>query len=398
MSNIKNKNIILGVTGGIAAYKSIELLRILQKNDAFVKVVMTNNAKKFIGSVTFESLTKNKVLCDLFDDSEAYSINHIKWSDEADIVVVAPATANIIAKIAHGIADDALSTFLLACNCQIIICPSMNVKMYESQAVINNLNILKQRGFIICNPDSGHLACGTSGPGRLPEPKYIADRVMSCFSKKDLSGKKVLITAGPTLEHIDPVRFISNPSTGKMGYAIAKIAEYRGADVTLISGPTNILPPNNTNTIRIKTASEMADQVFKHFNNSDIVIKAAAVADYRIANPASQKIKKNSDDLVLTFTKNMDILKELGKKKKNQFLVGFAAETQKIEQYALKKLNEKNLDIIVANQIGFEKSGFGTDTNKVTLFFKNNNKEELPLMSKEEVSNILFDKILSCMQ
>ncbi|MCJ7618533.1 MAG: bifunctional phosphopantothenoylcysteine decarboxylase/phosphopantothenate--cysteine ligase CoaBC, partial [Desulfobacterales bacterium] len=290
---IKNKNIILGVSGGIAAYKSVELLRLLKKNEANVRVIMTQNAKWFVGQLTFEALSENPVSDNLFSkgDTDA-SIKHIQWAQEADAVVIAPATANIIGKLAGGIADDALSTFLLAVTAPVLLCPSMNTNMYESHAVQRNLNTLKNDGLTIIEPAAGELACGTSGPGRMPEPEDILDRLVWRLATKDLLNKKILITAGPTQEHMDPVRFISNPSSGKMGYALARAAEYRGADVTLISGPTQLLDPVNVKVIRIKTAEEMGSAVFDQFKHTDIVIKAAAVSDYRPAEKAKQKIKK----------------------------------------------------------------------------------------------------------
>ncbi len=392
---LNNKNIILGVCGGIAAYKSVELLRLLKKEGANVRVIMTENARKFVGELTFEALSGQPVCTSLFHKGDT-SITHIDWAEKADAVVIAPATANIIGKHANGIADDALSTFLLAVAPpkQKIFCPSMNTYMYQSNAVQRNLKILESDGCIIVEPESGKLACGTTGPGRLPEPADILDRIISSLTKKDLNGKSIIVTAGPTREPIDPVRFISNPSSGKMGYAIARAAEHRGGKVVLITGPSNLYPPLNVTVIRVQTAQEMANAVFEHTDNSDIIIKSAAVSDYRSKSVASQKIKKDEDEMVLVLEKNQDILKELGKRKKNQILVGFAAETQELEKNAGKKLAEKNLDMIVGNLVGYPDSGFGSDTNQVTLFFRDGRKEPLPVMGKDEVANIILDRVL----
>ncbi|CAN2043669.1 Phosphopantothenoylcysteine decarboxylase / Phosphopantothenate--cysteine ligase [Candidatus Magnetomoraceae bacterium gMMP-1] len=390
---MKNKNIVLGISGGIAAYKSVELLRLLKKAGSGVRVIMTKSAMNFVGALTFEALSEQPVCTDLFENNTDASIRHIAWAEEADLVVIAPATANIIGKFASGVADDALSTFILAVTSPILICPSMNTHMWENKAVQYNLDILRNRAYNIMEPDSGRLACGTTGPGRLPDAKYIFDRLCNLISPKDLAGKKIMVTAGPTLEPMDPVRFISNPSSGKMGYAIARAAEYRGAEVTLISGPVLLEGPQNVNLIRVQTAQEMADAVYNFFDNSDIVIKAAAVADYRVDKPACQKIKKHDNEIVLHLLKNQDILKELGKRKKHQILVGFAAETESLIQNAEKKLAEKNLDMIVGNLIGPCDSGFNVETNRVTLFYKDGARESLPLMSKDEVAHKILDKV-----
>ena len=393
-TELKNKNIVLGVCGGIAAYKSVELLRLLKKEEANVRVVMTENAKWFVGSMTFEALSGKPVCSSLFDNKDDSSISHIRWAEEAQAVIIAPATANIIGKLACGIADDALSTFLLAIkSAPVLVCPSMNVNMYLSRQVQRNLKTLREDGIIIIEPESGDLACGTKGPGRLPEPEFIVDRLNACLCPKDYSGKKILVTAGPTREHIDPVRFISNPSSGKMGYSIARAAEQRGAIVTLISGPVDLPAPFNIEEIKVETANEMARAVFDRMKNADVIIKSAAVSDYRPKTKAEQKIKKVNEELVLELTKNQDILKELGNKKKNQILVGFAAETENLEKNAGQKLKEKNLDIIVGNIVGVPSSGFQADTNIVTLFYRDGSKESLPMMEKDMVANILLDRI-----
>jgi phosphopantothenoylcysteine decarboxylase/phosphopantothenate--cysteine ligase len=391
---IDNKNIVLGVSGGIAAYKSVELLRLFVKEGANVRVIMTKNAQAFVGALTFEALSGQTVCTDLFEKSDDASIKHISWAEQADIAVIAPATANIIGKLANGIADDALSTFMMAVTCPVVLCPSMNTHMFESKALKRNINMLISDGYFVIDPGSGSLACGTTGPGRLPEPHDILDRTVFYLTPKDLKDKKILITAGPTREPIDPVRFVSNPSSGKMGFAVAKAAEYRGAKVTLITGPTNLLDPNNVAVIRVNTAKEMALAVFENMENSDIIIKTAAVSDYRPKDHAEQKLKKDKDELVLSLERTQDILKEIGRNKKEQILVGFAAETEQLDRYAEQKLAEKNLDIIVGNIVGHPDSGFGADTNTVTLFYKGGTKENLPKMPKDDVANLLLDRIL----
>lgn len=393
-NSIDNKNIVLGVSGGIAAYKSVELLRLLVKKGANVRVIMTKNAQAFVGALTFKALSGQAVCTDLFETSDDASIRHIDWAEQADAVVIAPATANIIGKLANGIADDALSTFMMAVTCPVVLCPSMNTHMFESKAVQRNLEYLRSDGYFVIEPESGKLACGTTGPGRLPEPHDILDRTLFYLSPKDLKDKKILVTAGPTREPIDPVRFISNPSSGKMGFAVARAAEYRGGKVTLITGPTNLLDPNNVAVIRVNTAKEMALAVFENMAHFDIIIKTAAVSDYRPKDHAEQKLKKKKDELVLHLERTQDILKEIGRNKNEQILVGFAAETEHLEQHAEQKLAEKNLDIIVGNIVGHPDSGFGADTNRVTLFYKDGTKENLPKMPKDDVANLLLDRIL----
>lgn len=392
---MNNKTIILGVCGGIAAYKSVELLRLLKKQGADVRVMMTKNAREFVGPLTFEALSGRPVSTSLFEEDHDASIKHIEWAEAANAAVIAPATANIIGKLANGIADDALSTFMLAVTKQKILCPSMNTHMYQSRAVQRNLEILKSDGYLIVEPGSGELACGTVGPGRLPEPEEIADRILCCLTKKDLEGRRVIVTAGPTREHFDPVRFISNPSSGKMGYAIARAAEHRGAEVILITGPVNIPPPLNVTVVKVLSAQDMAQAVFDRMEQADIVVKTAAVADYRPAEASAHKIKKGADEKTLTLQKNPDILKELGsRKKENQILVGFAAETQELEKHAREKLIRKNLDMIVGNLVNQPGSGFGTDTNQVTFFYRDGTKERLPVIEKDKVAHTLLDKIV----
>jgi phosphopantothenoylcysteine decarboxylase/phosphopantothenate--cysteine ligase len=395
MNGIKNKNVILAVCGGIAAYKSIEILRLLKKAEAEVRVVLTKNAQWFVGALTFEALSGQPVFRDMFQESSEASLRHIDWAREADGVIIAPATANMIGKLANGIADDPLSTFMLAVTSPVLVCPSMNTQMYTSPAVQRNLDTLRSDGYFLMEPGSGQLACGTTGPGRLPEPEAIFDRFLGCLSPKDLAGKKILVTAGPTIEPIDPVRFISNPSSGKMGFSVARAAEHRGAEVTLVSGPTHLSDPMNVTTIRVRTAAEMAQQVFQLMENADVIIKSAAVCDYGPKESKAHKVKKGKSEMVLRLQQNEDILKTLGQKKKHQVLVGFAAETRDLKKNATQKLAEKNLDIIVGNLVGSADSGFEAETNTVTFFFKDGTAESLPTMDKLEVAHILLDRIVA---
>jgi phosphopantothenoylcysteine decarboxylase/phosphopantothenate--cysteine ligase len=392
---IQGKQMVLGVTGGIAAYKSIELLRLLRRQEADVRVFMTENAKWFVGPNTFRVLSGNPVCCNLFEAREDVSIRHIDWAEQADAVVIAPATANIIGKIAGGIADDALSTFVLACTCPVMICPSMNTHMYQNTIVQQNLQRLQDAGYTVLAPDSGELACGTTGPGRMPSPEFICDRLIGCMTSKDFQGKRVLVTAGPTEEPLDPVRFISNPSSGKMGYAVARAAEHRGADVVLVSGPTNLEAPANVEMERVRTAREMAAAVKKHYDWCDMVIKAAAVSDYRPETEAEHKIKKTREDLEIRMVRNPDILQQLGARKGKRILVGFAAESQELMANAKKKLAEKNLDMIVGNLIGSPDAGFQSDTNTVTFLYPDREEERITALPKAAIAHILLDRIQS---
>ena len=397
MKLIENKNILLGVCGGIAAYKSVELLRLLKRHGANVKVFMTESSRAFVGRLTFEALSGQSVCSSLFEKvgSRSGHIGHIDWAEKADAMLIAPATANIIGKIANGIADDALSTLVLAITSPVIICPSMNTNMYRNRALQRNLDRLREDGLFVIEPESGELACGTSGPGRLPKPEYILERLLFCLSPKDLKGKNVLVTAGPTQEYIDPVRFLSNPSSGKMGYSIARAAEKRGGSVVLVTGPTSLPGPLNVTVIKVGSAEDMALAVFEHMEHADIIIKAAAVSDYRPVDSSQQKIKKEKDEMVLSLQRNQDILEELGRRKENRLLVGFAAETENLEKNSIDKLVKKNLDIIVGNLVGHPSSGFGLDTNKVTFFYKDGTTESLREMEKDEVANILLDRIVT---
>ena len=395
-NHLKDKNVVLAVCGGIAAYKSLELLRQLQKQGAVVRVIMTRSATEFVTPLTFQALSGHPVFTDMFEKDHDASIRHISWAEQADLVVVAPATANIIGKLANGIADDALSTFMLAVQSKIVICPAMNTAMYESRAVQRNIDILENDGYHVVEPGVGEMACGTSGAGRFPEPRHIVDRIIACLTPKDLLGKRVLVSAGPTQEAIDPVRFISNHSSGKMGYAIARIAERRGADVTLVSGPVDLEPPLHVNVIRVTSAEQMQQAFLASMEQADIAVKVAAVADYRVKHQSEHKIKKTAEQLTLELEKNPDILKCAGQiKKSHQILVGFAAETRDLEENAMKKLEAKNLDMIVGNIVGAAGSGFGSDSNKVTFFFRDGRKEALDIMDKETVAHRLFQRILS---
>jgi phosphopantothenoylcysteine decarboxylase/phosphopantothenate--cysteine ligase len=390
------KRILLGITGGIAAYKAVELLRLLKKAGAGVDVVMTEAALQFVGRTTCEVLSENPVITNLWTDSRT-SVAHIDVASSCDAAVIAPATANCIGKMAHAIADDALTTTLLAVTAPVMICPSMNTHMYENIRVQRNLDILEKDGMHILDPDAGALACKTTGAGRLPEPWFILDRIIHMLSPKDFAGRKVLVSAGPTLEPIDPVRYVSNHSSGKMGYAIARAAEMRGAQVTLVTGPVSLDPPVGVDTLQVQTCQDMADAMISQFPAADITIKVAAVADFRPKTHTDLKIKKTSDQegLTLELVQNPDILQRLGEMKRtDQFLVGFAAETHDLAASAQKKIKKKNLDMIAANLVGKKDSGFQADTNKVTLFFRDGTKKDLALMDKQAVAHTLLDTIL----
>ncbi len=394
---LDGKNLVLGVCGGIAAYKSAELLRLFIKKGAKVRVIMTKNALKFVGETTFAALSGTRVCRDLFEsesaDDEA-AIKHIEWADDADAVIIAPATANILGKLANGIADDALTTLMLAVTAPKFICPSMNTHMYENRAVQRNLDYLEQDGFEIVEPGSGSLACGTVGPGRLPEPAEILSAVSAGLTPKDMVHKRVLVTAGPTHEPVDPVRYISNPSSGKMGFAIARAAAARGAVVTLVTGPAVLADPSGVEVIRVKTALEMADAVLGRFDETDILIKSAAVSDFRPEKYCDQKVKKDKVLLTIDLARNPDILKKAGQLKKQQVLIGFAAETANLAASAAHKLKAKNLDMIVGNLVTDPGAGFGTDTNIVTLFHRDNTSEQLPLMEKEYLAHVILDRVV----
>ena len=391
--DLKGKTVILGVSGSIAAYKTANLASALVKKGADVHVLMTANAVNFINPITFETLTSNKCITDTFDRNFEFEVGHVSLAKKADVFLIAPATANVIAKAAHGIADDMLTTTLLAARCPKLIAPAMNTAMLENDITQDNIKALKKYGFEIISPATGRLACGDTGAGKMPEPEILLEHIISALTPKDLKGKKILVTAGPTRERIDPVRFVSNHSSGKMGYAIAEAAARRGADVTLISGPTGLPCPLNVNRIDIESADEMADNVIRVAKTSDIIIKAAAVADYRPATVAEQKIKKTGDDLCLQMERTRDILKYLGShKREGQFICGFSMETENMIENTGKKLESKNVDLMVANNVKTEGAGFGCDTNVVTFITKDE-VTELPIMSKADVADRLLDKI-----
>ncbi|PID73437.1 MAG: bifunctional phosphopantothenoylcysteine decarboxylase/phosphopantothenate--cysteine ligase CoaBC [Desulfobacterales bacterium] len=396
---LNGKRIVLGVCGGIAAYKSAVLLRLLVKAGANCRVIMTQNAREFVGAATFAALSGSPVYDEMFGDRNAgAAIRHIAWAEEADAVIVAPATANIAGKFAGGIADDVLSTFLLAATCPILICPSMNTNMLLSPPVQRNLQQLEKDGHTVLAPVCGALACGASGAGRLPEPHEIVDRLLSRLSPCDLAGRTVLITAGPTREALDPVRFITNPSSGKMGYALARAAEHRGARVLLVSGPSGLEVPLNVERIMVQTAAEMADAVLSRLPDVHALIKSAAVSDYRPEIVSDHKIKKADDGECLRLIRTMDILKEAGRRKTDQVLVGFAAETRDLATYARGKLLSKNLDMIVGNLVGHPGSGFGADTNEVVLYHADGRVEPLPSMSKDAAAHEILDRVSAIMR
>jgi phosphopantothenoylcysteine decarboxylase/phosphopantothenate--cysteine ligase len=389
------KNLVLGVSGGIAVYKALEIVSLLVKKEVNVNVIMTESATKFVTPLSFQSLSQNMVTCDMFAEPKAWEIQHISLAEKADLFLVAPATANIIGKVANGIADDMLSTTIMATKAKVIFAPAMNTNMYTNPIVQENIKKLKSLGYEFIDPAEGRLACGTSGKGKLEKPEIIVDKVlMELNEDKDLLNKNVVVTAGPTIAPIDPVRFITNRSTGKMGYAIAKEARNRGANVTLISGPTTIEIPNNINVIKASTNEEMKNEVVKIFDKADIVIKSAAVADYKPKNYSMQKIKKGNEDLCIEFVRDNDILMELGCKKKKQILVGFAAESQNLKENAISKLQRKNLDYIVANDITASDTGFASEDNKVIILSKDGKEISLDKMSKEKIATNLFDIIL----
>lgn len=392
---LKGKTVLLCVTGGIACYKSASLASALVKQGANVQVLMTKNATEFIGLHTFESLTGNRVSVDTFDRNYQFQVEHIALADQADVVLVAPATANVLAKLAHGLADDMLTTTVLACNCPKLAAPAMNTKMYENPVTQDNLATLQRYGWEIIQPASGRLACGAVGKGKMPEPEELLAYVDHAVGhEKDMEGLRVLVTAGPTQEALDPVRYLTNHSTGTMGYAIAKAAASRGATVTLVSGPTQLSTPVHVERVDIRSAQDMFEAVTSRFDQQDIVIKAAAVADYRPAVQAEEKMKKSGDDLALELVRTQDILAWLGQHKApGQFLCGFSMETQDMVENSRKKLEKKNLDLIAANNLKQEGAGFGTATNVLTLI-DHQETVELPLMSKEAAAHALLDRIL----
>lgn len=393
---LKGKHVVLGITGSIAAYKTAGLASMLVKKGCHVHVLMTENATNFINPITFETLTGNKCLVDTFDRNFEFSVEHVALAKQADVVMIAPASANVVAKLAHGLADDMLTTTVLACRCRKIIAPAMNTNMYENPIVQDNIKICEKYGMDVIKPAVGYLACGDTGAGKMPEPAELFDYIeQEIGAQKDLEGKKILVTAGPTREAIDPVRYITNHSTGKMGYAVAKAAALRGADVTLVTGKTDTPKPRFVKLIEIQSAGDMFEAVTAAAAEQDIIIKAAAVADYRPKSVGTEKTKKTDGDMAIELERTDDILKWLGAhRREGQFLCGFSMETQNMLENSRVKLDKKNIDMIVANNLKVEGAGFGTDTNVVTIITRERNLE-LEKMTKEEVADRLLDEILA---
>lgn len=393
---LKDKCVVIGVTGGIAAYKAADLVSRLVKKKVNVDVIMTKAATEFITPLTFEALCHNKVVVDMFDNPKYWEIEHISLAEKADVFAIVPATANIIGKIANGIADDMLTTTVMATKSPVVIAPAMNTNMYINPILQKNINILKSYGYIFVEPAEGRLACGTYGKGKLADINVVEETIIGILDEaknKDYIGKTVLVTAGPTREPLDPVRFLTNYSSGKMGYEIAKALVERGADVILISGPTNLDVPANVEFFSVETALEMYNAVLSVIDRVDIVIGAAAVADYRPLNVEKNKIKKSDDDFTINLTRNPDIMYEIGKNKGKKILVGFAAETTNLIEYAIQKLEKKNMDLIIANDVLENGAGFNKDTNIIKIIDKNKNIKECPLMSKSKAAHAILDEI-----
>lgn len=392
---LKGKTVVIGVCGGIAAYKAVEVTSRLRKLNADVYIIMTENATKFVMPLTFQAISHNPVVVDMFAEPDYWDIKHISLAQKADLMLIAPATANIIGKIANGIADDMLSTTVMATKAPVVFVPAMNTNMYENQIVQDNMNKLSSLGYRFLEADSGLLACGTTGKGRLPEPECIVENVKSLFEiKRDFAGIRVLITAGPTREALDPVRYITNHSSGRMGYAIAEAGVKRGAEVCMVSGPVHLQKPCGVDVIDVTTAEEMYEAVMRHYGTCDVVIMAAAVADYRAKEISGKKIKKKDDVLMIELIKNRDIAKEIGRMKKDKKIhVGFSAETNDLVDNAKEKLKSKNLDLIVANDVTIEGAGFNTDTNIVKIIRSDSSIRELPLMKKSDVANEILNEI-----
>lgn len=387
MVMLNGKRIVLGITGGIAAYKAASLCSSLVKAGAHVDVIMTEGATQFITPLTLQTISRNRVITNVFAEDDPSVVSHIDLADAADLVVIAPATANVIAKMAHGIADDMLTTTLIATRAPLIVAPAMNVHMYDHPTVRNNVETLEQRGVQFVEPGVGQLACGYVGKGRLAEPEEIFEVIRARLAMAPLlANRKILITAGGTIERIDPVRYLTNDSSGKMGFAFAQAAQQMGADVTLIAGNTSVNPPQGVELVKALTALDMYDAVMERMDGMNIIVKAAAVADYRPVTQAEQKMKKNDDVLTLTLEKTADILQEVGRRKKGQYVIGFAAETEQMEHYAMEKLRKKNCDLIVANDVSAAGIGFGSDDNAVSLFDSNGLVESLPAQSKQAVA------------
>lgn len=392
---LRNKTVVIGVTGSIAAYKMANVVSMLVKLGADVHVIMTRNAVNFINPITFETLTGNKCITETFDRNFEFKVGHVGIAAKADIFLIAPATANIIGKIANGIADDMLSTTVMAAKCPIFIAPAMNNNMYDNTIVQRNIKLLEEYGYGIITPATGYLACGATGTGKLADEAILVEHIVNGIArKKDMSGKKVLVTAGPTIEKIDPVRYITNHSSGKMGYAIAKMAVMRGAKVILVSGPVNLATPSGCEVVQVVSASDMYDAVVSRCSECDIIVKCAAVADYRPKTAADHKLKKDDSDLTIELERTDDILKHLGENRKaGQIICGFSMETDNLIEYARQKLIKKNVDMIAANSLNDESAGFKTDTNKVTLITRTSVKE-LPLMTKEETADAILTALM----
>lgn len=398
MSHMLNhKKIICGVSGSISAYKVCDWVRSLQRDGADVQVVMTESGARFVSPLTFAALTGNKVFGGMFEAAEAETIPHINLARSADLILIAPATAQTIARLANGLADDLLATIVLASEAKIVVCPAMNSKMYQHAATQENLRIIREFGYQVIEPESGSMACGEEGPGRLPQWHHVRQAICCSLTDQDLAGKTVLVTAGPTEEPFDPVRFIGNRSSGKMGFAVAATARQRGAHVILICGPTTLEPPAGVEVVRVRTADEMYGEVLGRFDVVDIIVKAAAVSDFAPQHIAAQKVKKTEAELTITLKKNRDILEKLGQLKdqraKPPLLIGFAAESDKVLEHGRQKLTKKNLDYIVINDITADDSGFAVDTNRVTILSRSGEQKELPLLSKEETAQRIWDEV-----
>ena len=394
---LKGKTVVIGVSGGIAVYKVCDVVSRLKKLNADVHVIMTKSACEFVWPLTFQTLSQNYVVSDMFEDPKTWEVEHIELAKKADLFLVAPATANVIGKIANGICDDMLTTTIAATKAKVLIAPAMNTNMYENPIVQKNISTLKEYGYKFIEPESGRLACGDIGSGKLASPEVIVENVEALLNyEQDLVGRKIIITAGPTIESLDPVRYLTNRSSGKMGYAIAKVAAARGAEVTLVSGKTNLKPASNIKkVINITSAEDMYQAVISNLDENDVVIKSAAVADYKPKEYSDKKIKKKDGDLVIELDRNKDIAYEIGKIKKDKILVGFAAETNDLIENAKGKIAKKNMDFIVANNLKESGAGFGTDTNVVSIIEKDGNMTKYPMMTKEEVASVILDKIKS---
>lgn len=392
---LKDKNVVLGVTGGIAVYKAVDIVSRLRKKRANIDVIMTKSATEFVTPLTFQSLSQNYVTMSMFEEPKSWDIEHISLAQKADVFLVAPATANIIGKVANGIADDMLSTTIMATRAKVVFAPAMNTNMYTNPIVQENIRKLKGLGYEFIKPGSGRLACGDYGEGKMADPVDIVDYVTNLLIKRDLEGKKIIVSAGPTIQPIDPVRYITNFSSGKMGYALAEEAKARGAEVVLISGPTNLATPNGVEVINVNTTEEMLKAIENDFDDCDALIKAAAPLDYKPESVSDKKIKKNSDELNIKFLRTTDISKEIAKRKKGQIMVGFAAETDNLIANAKKKIKKKDFDFIVLNDISKKDAGFRGDTNIATIIDKEENIEEFSKMSKRELAEVIINKLVN---